>query len=183
MSALLELAWHRDRQWFAVDGERFEHEGETGTTVAHDFCHLVIAANGGLPWRPAGEDREIRLAEFNAVYVEWIYHGVYERMSTRRELAGDLLARALEHAQDFVENYYAPFPTTFGHARRTFHRAIRPELVARLYPAYVNAFLMDRPARIAPFPTAELSLRASAELPWRDRGPKEIASALERARR
>lgn len=182
MSSLLELEWKRDRQWFAIDGERFSHEGETATTVAHDLCHLVVAANGGLEWRPEGEDAAIRRAEFNAVYLEWIYHGVYERMTAGRPLGRGLLARAREHSKDFVQRYYAPFPTTFARATRDFHEAIDPELVARLYPAYVNAYLMEKLVRAEPFPAAVLRFRSDARPPWSDRGPQELRAALELAR-
>lgn len=183
MSALLELSWQKDRQWFAFAGDRFEHLGETGTTVAHDLCHLAIAANGNLEWKPAGEDASIRRAEFNAVYLEWIYHGVYERLSLGRPLRQDLLGRALGHARDFVERYYSPFPTTFAVARAEFHKKLEPELAARFFPAYVNTLLMDQSARRAPYPTAFLRFKEDARFPWADKGAEELLEALERARK
>lgn len=176
-----ELAWSVGRQTFSARGEVFTNEGDPGTSVGHDFCHLVIAAHRSLPWRPAGRDRSIRLAEHNAVLLEWIYHAVLVRLA--RGDCGEALARGVldeaeEHARDFVERHYAPFPVTFATARTRFYRAIRPELVARLLPVYVDAQRMNELVRRAPFPMARIRFDDGAAPAWDSPGQRELAAAL-----
>lgn len=181
MSKRLLLSWAIGRQTFTVDGEEFEHEGDPGTNVAHDLCHLVIAANGGLPWCPKGPDTTIRIAEFNAVLLEQLYHRM-RLCETAGEPIEGLLGEAMVYAQDFVERHYAPFPISFGEARRRFLRAIKPELVARFYPTYIDASLSDEDARCPPFPRVVIRFEASSPPAWKTPAQQDLERIVREAK-
>lgn len=181
MSELL-LEWSLARQRMVAFGEAFEHVGDPDTTVAHDLCHLIIAANGGLPWRPSGADKEIRLAEFNAVFLEHVYFHAHASIVARRSL-DDVLELAQERAQDFVERYYAPFPITFPEARGRFLDAISPELVGRLLPTYLDAYGLNEEARRFPFGRVGIRFDPEAVPDWEAPGRAELEALLARARR
>jgi hypothetical protein len=127
----LSFYWSPERQEIACDGERFAHPVATNTASSHDVAHLLAAA-GGLPWKPAGTREEICYAEHAAVLLEHLSVAVLEA-----ELFGrgpDALDRTLAHSRWFVEEHYAPFPVSFDEALDRFVRELDREAVVRLSP-------------------------------------------------
>ncbi len=127
----LSFYWSPERQEIACDGERFAHPIETNTASSHDVAHLLAAA-GGLSWRPAGTREEVCHAEFNAVLLEHLGVAVLESELLDRDR--DILKRTLGHARWFVEEHYAPFPVSFDEALERFVCKLDRETVVRLSP-------------------------------------------------
>ncbi len=127
----LSFHWSPDRQEIACDGERFAHPVATNTHASHDVAHLLAAA-GGLPWKPSGTREEVCAAEFNAVLVEHLAVSVLEAELLGR--GSDLLEPTLRHLRWFVEEHYAPFPVSFDEALERFLHMLDREAVVRLSP-------------------------------------------------
>jgi len=133
---VLRLCWRREQQAFAFGDTVYAHEGPTKTNPSHDLAHLLIAANGGLPWLPFGESW--RLAEYNAVFIETLLNHVRYAVVSRSMDGAVILKRTLRHARWFVEKHYAPFPVPSEEAYRRFCWEIDPSVIGRLSPLFFD---------------------------------------------
>jgi hypothetical protein len=140
--ATLFLCWRRDRQTFGCGDAVFVNEGRTSTNPSHDLAHLLIAANGGLPWHPVGETR--RLAEYNAVFIEHLLDQIYNFIIWRASDASTVLRKTLHHARWFVEEHYAPFPVPAEEAYRLFCWEVDPSTIGRLSPLFFQLRSLER---------------------------------------
>jgi hypothetical protein len=135
----LGLYWSEGWQGFHCDGQRYAHEGPTATHPSHDLAHLLVAANGALAWYPLGSDADVRLAEYNAVFVENLLCRVY--WSVRGSADPDptrILSDTLKHLRWFVDQHYAPFPLLAEEAYRRLCWDIRPSVISRLAPLFFD---------------------------------------------
>lgn len=126
------LAFHwKPNEWqrFGRDADTYIHVGPTDTSPSHDVAHLMLAAGSRLPWLPFGADRQIRLAEFNAVLLEHLCCAA---------IKGESHEKALKHARWFVLEHYKPFPVTFEEALEAWKNGIDVESVLRLSPVFFN---------------------------------------------
>ncbi len=138
----LSLYWSRERQEIACDGERFAHPLETNTAASHDVAHLLAAA-GGLPWRPLGTRDEVSTAEFNAVLLEHLASNVLNAVLLGSGTVEDALERTLEHARWFLEVHYAPFWCSFDEALAALATRVDVETVTRLSPVFFRVRVFE----------------------------------------
>jgi hypothetical protein len=140
----LSLVWSADRQTFQFGDVIFVNEGPSKTDPSHDLAHLLIAANGGLAWRPCGHDAERRTAEYNAILLEHLMDRVYNSVMLRPSPVREILAATLRHARWFVDEHYAPFPVPAEEAYRQFCWQIDPILMVRLSPLFFDLKHLER---------------------------------------
>jgi hypothetical protein len=133
---VLRLCWRRERQTFAFGDTVYAHEGPTKTNPSHDLAHLLVAANGGLPWLPFGESW--RLAEYNAVFIETLLNHIRYAVVSQPIGGAVILKRTLRHARWFVDKHYAPFPVPAEEAYRLFCWQIYPSVIGRLSPLFFD---------------------------------------------
>ncbi len=138
---VLRLCWRREQQTFAFGHTVYTHEGPTKTNPSHDLAHLLIAANGGLPWLPRGVSW--RLAEYNAVFIETLLNHVRYAVVSRPMDGAVILKQTLRHARWFVEKHYAPFPVPSEEAYRMFCWEIDPAVIGRLSPLFFDLRAME----------------------------------------
>jgi hypothetical protein len=129
---------------FLCDAERFESSARPTTDPSHDLVHLILAANGGLPWLPSGERDLVCLAEYNAVLLENLYDKSYNSARFGVPAPEQTLAEAVKHLRWFVEEHYKPFPCSPEEAYRRFCRRVDPETVTRLFPYYFDLKKRER---------------------------------------
>ena len=134
----LSFHWGPERQVFLCDAERFESNAKPPTDPSHDLVHLIVAANGGLPWLPSGERDQVCLAEYNAVLLESLYDKSCNSAKLGVPAPERTLAEAVRHLRWFVEEHYKPFPCSPEEAYRRFCRRVDPETVTRLFPYYFD---------------------------------------------
>jgi len=129
------MTWAPDKQvmWFGEN--EFLHEGPTSTHPSHDLAHLLIAANGNLHWVPEGERVSVKVAEYNAVFLEHLLNNIYNSVS-RRVNDDEAFAQTLSHARWFVERHFAPFPLSVEEAYCQLCRHIDAETIADLCPYF-----------------------------------------------
>jgi len=133
------LVWAHASQRFSRGHATFEHVGPVDTAPSHDVCHLLVAACSDLPWLPVGDREDVCLAEYNAVLLEHLMHGVYVASVLGRPLPEPPLAAALCHVRWFVDEHYRPFPLAEAQARERFRRRVDADAVTRLSPFYFAA--------------------------------------------
>jgi hypothetical protein len=127
----MAMAWAPDKQviWFGESA--FVHGGRISTHPSHDLAHLLIAANGKLPWVPEGEGGSVKVAEYNAVFLEHLLNNIYNSIM-RKGNDDEAFARTLSHARWFVERHFTPFPLSAEEAYCQFCRHIDAETIADL---------------------------------------------------
>jgi len=155
----LSLCWRREHQTFAFGDTVYVHRGPTKTNPSHDLAHLLIAANGGLPWLPVGESRP--LAEYNAVFIETLLNHIRYAIVTRPMDGADILKRTLRHTRWFVEKHYAPFPAPAEEAYRMFCWGIDSAVIARLSPLFFDLRAVELRVRGGPEDGVALRFAAS----------------------
>jgi Family of unknown function (DUF6065) len=131
-SVTLIMNWTPERQSIRVGDREFSHDGPICTHPSHDLAHLLIAANGNLPWAPEGDKGTIKIAEYNAVFLEHLLNNAYNSIiqgQNRTQIAFEL---ALRHARWFVEKHFAPFPLSAEEAYCQFCAYIDPDKIANL---------------------------------------------------
>ena len=106
----LSMKWTPDRQSICRDELEFNHDGPTTTDPSHAIAHLLVAASGSLPWAPVGDRDAIKLAEYNAVFLEHLLTNTYNSVVSREPDSREAFSRTLTHARWFVEKHFAPFP-------------------------------------------------------------------------
>jgi len=141
----LGISWGPERQTLYCGTESFTHEGPAQTEPSHDLAHLLIAAAGNLPWRPAGEDKLVRHAEYNAVFVETLLDQIYNCVVFRSIRPDAILAECLRYGRWFVEEHFAPFPMPAEEAYRLFCRNINAAPLVRLSPYFFAQKRLERP--------------------------------------
>jgi hypothetical protein len=167
---ILRLCWRRDRQTFAFGDVIYVHEGPTKTNPSHDLAHLLIAANGGLPWLPRGES--LRLAEYNAVFIETLLNLIRYAVVSRPLDGVIILKRTLRHARWFVEKHYAPFPVPAEEAYRLFCWEIDASVIGRLSPLFFDLRTLELLAPGGPEGGVAICFAASQSPPAVDAAAK-----------
>jgi hypothetical protein len=133
----LGLLWQQDKQTFYCDSLVYTHEGPTKTRPTHDLAHLFIAANDAMPWAPIGGDEAIRMAEYNAVFLENLLCNAHYFVDGR-VAKPSILSTSIQHARWFVEKHYVPFPVPAEEAYRRFCWGIVPSTISRLAPLFFS---------------------------------------------
>lgn len=134
----LSFYWAPTYQRFACDDVVTEWNGTTQTNPSHDLCHLIIAANGQMPWLPHGERSLVCFAEFNAVFLENLFDRTCNAIVSGTSPGYETLLEAIEFMEWFVNEHYSPFPVSHRSAVQRFCRRIDPFLVTRLFPYYLQ---------------------------------------------
>ncbi len=126
------MLWSPGGQLMSDGVQAFAHDGPINTEPSHDLAHMIVAANGGLQWRPAGPQPSICHAEYNAVMLEHLYDKVY-RSRVGSEFGSDAIVPSLvDHGRWFVTKHFTPFPTSPEKALAQFARGMNPEVAGRL---------------------------------------------------
>lgn len=132
------MFWSPDRQTVSCDIDTYTHHGPTQTDPSHDLAHLLVAANGTLPWKPGGWRRKAKLAEYNAFLVENILDMAYSCVTYRSMRVEQILPQALSRARWFVEEHFAPFPMSTEAAFDEFRTKIDSASIVRLSPHFFS---------------------------------------------
>jgi len=140
----LSLTWSRTEQSFNCGDQTFTHSGATKTHPSHDLSHLYIAANGELAWAPIGDDQVVRMAEYNAVFLENILCRAHYWITDGRGTKDSILVDSLKHVRWFVEEHYRPFPLSAEEAYRRFCWHINPSLISAVAPLFFDLREQER---------------------------------------
>lgn len=140
----LSMSWESKRQVISCDSQIFIHDGPIATNPSHDLAHLLIAANGELPWRPDGEDVLVRLAEYNAVFIEHLFNESYNCVVDRSIKPKAILSAVLCYTRWFVERHFAPFPVWSEEAYRRLCWNLDISVMGRLSPHYYDVRRKER---------------------------------------
>jgi LPS sulfotransferase NodH len=130
------LSWSPERQVIFHNRRVYAHDGSTDTEPSHDLAHVLIGMGSSLLWCPRGSDDEVRISEFNAVFLEHLLSTAYECVMCRSISLQEILPKALRHARWFVQEHYAPFPMATEEAYRQFCTGIDPATLADLSPYF-----------------------------------------------
>src|ERR1700755_1023833 len=104
------LTWTPERQIIHGRSRVFTNEGPTRTYPTHDLAHLLVAACGDLNWIPDGSDYEVRVAEYNAVFLENLLDKTLYYLEKEFEDTPAILNGSLKFLRWFVIEHYTPFP-------------------------------------------------------------------------
>jgi hypothetical protein len=85
-----------------------------------------------LLWLPQGNPDEVRIAEYNAVFLEQLLSNAYNCVVLQSIAPRDVLTKTLHYARWFVEQHYAPFPVAAEEAYRQFCWGIDTAAVSSL---------------------------------------------------
>jgi len=136
-SKKLSFHWSSTAQVFACDAVSFSNSGMPTTEPSHDIVHLIVAANGGLPWLPERQRNLACLSEYNTVLLENLFDRICNLVIFKTSTSVQILAETLEHMRWFVEKHFAPFPVSSAEAYQRFCQNIDPFVVSRLFPYYL----------------------------------------------
>jgi hypothetical protein len=141
------MSWNTKEQRYFCGDEFFLHEGFTATDPSHDCAHLLIAANGDMPWNPTGEKNAfVRTVEYNASVLEHLLDETFNCCVYRAPEA-ECLPKVVKYAHWFVEEHYKPFPVSAKQALETFCSKLNKQTIVRLSPHF---FSMKRSERQNP---------------------------------
>ncbi|NCJ07134.1 hypothetical protein GS597_11570 [Synechococcales cyanobacterium C] len=140
----LQFRWEPDYQMLACDDQVNEFQGAPKTEPSHDLTHLIIAACQHLPWEPQGPRELVCMAEYNAVLLENFFDKTCNAVIFGTTTDFETLASAVEYMDWFVNEHYAPFPTSAEAAFLRFCRFIDPFIVSRLFPYYLAVKRYER---------------------------------------
>jgi hypothetical protein len=133
----MAMTWTPQKQWIRFDCRQYSHEGSTPTAPSHDLAHLMIAANGHLLWAPEGDQKEIKIAEYNAIFLETCLNNILMSFTPGKERDCDeIIRRTLTIARWFVEEHYAPFPISAEESYEQFCQHIDPDRITELSKFY-----------------------------------------------
>jgi hypothetical protein len=152
----LDFDWSPAYQRLAADGVEFVHTGPPGTRAEHDVAHLMLAANGRLPWCPVGSREEVCYAEVHAVHLENLL--VAGAGLPLRDALRAALPRVIPHMEWFVSVHYAPFPCSLAEALAWFWAELRPERIAPLFGVFHRVRASNQSDRVV----------EHFEMPWED---------------
>jgi hypothetical protein len=130
------LSWRPDRQIIYHKSHVFVHKGPTNTDPSHDLAHLLLAASGGLGWLPVGEIDDVRVAEYNAVFLENLFHNSHACIVFRSIEPNAILPLTIKYVRWFVEKHFAPFPLTAEEAYRQFCWGLNAAELTKLSPMF-----------------------------------------------
>jgi len=128
----LGMSWSKNKQSFYCGDKTFTNDGPICTFPSHDLIHLLVATSGNLPWMPVGDDKLVRLAEYNAVFLENLCKHAFEYVETN--VRADIISTVKKYMKWFVEEHYAPFPITYNTAYYHFCSKINASVIVRLCP-------------------------------------------------
>lgn len=109
-SVKLVMNWTPEMQSISYGERDFTHKGRIETDPSHDLAHLIIAANGDMAWAPEGGTEAIKLAEYNAVFLEHLLNNIYDAVMSQHTNGWEAFSPTLTYARWFVESHFAPFP-------------------------------------------------------------------------
>jgi len=127
----LSMRWTSEHQLMELGTQRFEHSGSTPTDPSHDLAHLMIGANGDLPWAPEGDRDVVKLAEFCAVFIEHLLSNIFNAHHGQADFA-TLNACTIAYGKWFVEHHFAPFPVSFDDAYQGLRTRLKPDVLGPL---------------------------------------------------
>ncbi|HXA47694.1 MAG TPA: hypothetical protein VNW52_08690 [Burkholderiaceae bacterium] len=114
------MRWEPKFQVFYGSGKIFANNETTNTVPTHDLAHLLIGACGNLDWCPEGGQEEVRLAEYNAVFIENLFTYVYGHIVSDTYNRANVLNATITYMRWFVDVHYSPFPVSAEEAYRRF---------------------------------------------------------------
>jgi len=138
------MNWTPEKQSISCGEREFTHDGPIETDPSHDLAHLLIAGNGNLPWAPEGGKDTIKLAEYNAVFLEHLLTNTYQSVVAKDRDDWEVFSRTMAYARWFVEKHFAPFPVSAKRAYCQFSLQIDAETVAGLSPYFFEQKRAER---------------------------------------
>jgi hypothetical protein len=132
------MSWSQARQRIYCDDDVFTHEGPIVINPSHECAHLLIAANGGMPWKPEGEKDSVRIAEYTASVLEHLLDETFRCLVYSSTAKEKIIPTILEFARWFVEENFKPFPMSAQKAIRYFCEKVNRELIVRLSPYFLR---------------------------------------------
>ncbi|MCJ2543411.1 hypothetical protein [Thermostichus vulcanus] len=134
----LKFYWSPQHQLFSCDGAKLEGHGYIQTNPSHDLVHLLIAANGNMPWQPVETREQTCFAEYNAVMLEHLLVNCFNTAAVGSMTAEQIIPEARKFLKWFVSDHYAPFPVSEEEAFRRFAEHLDIECIVRLFPYFYN---------------------------------------------
>ncbi|MEN9203566.1 MAG: hypothetical protein Q6K80_04750 [Thermostichus sp. DG_1_6_bins_120] len=134
----LKFYWSPQYQLFSCDGAKLEGHGYIQTNPSHDLVHLLIAANGNMPWQPVDTREQTCFAEYNAVMLEHLLVNCFNTAAVGSMSAEQIIPEARKFLKWFVSDHYAPFPVSEEEAFRCFAQHLDIECIVRLFPYFYN---------------------------------------------
>jgi hypothetical protein len=138
------MTWLPQSQRLFHEGRSYVHLGPTVTDPSHDLAHLIVASASSLPWLPSGTAGEVKIAEYNAVFLEHLLCHVFNCSSQGRREPLPVAESAREYARWFVEHHYAPFPLSYDEAEQRFRAGLDLEATVRLSPLFFEQKRRER---------------------------------------
>lgn len=138
------MIWTNEKQTFYCGEEKFTNDGAITTAPSHDLAHLLIAGSGNLSWKPDGEDSLLRIAEYNAVFLEHLCVHSYECVESRTIEPHKIIPTIKEFMKWFVDTHYAPFPVNADEAYYQFCSKINAPVIIRLCPVMYHQIKKER---------------------------------------
>jgi hypothetical protein len=93
---------------------------------------------------PRGSSFEIRIAEYNAVFVETLLDKLYNQATNGTIDTNRLLIETLSHVRWFVETHFAAFPVAAEEAYRRFCWGLHRDTIVRLAPLFFRQKRAER---------------------------------------
>ncbi|MFQ3584361.1 MAG: hypothetical protein SNJ85_05430 [Cyanobacteriota bacterium] len=134
----LKFYWSPQHQLFSCDGAKLEGHGYIQTNPSHDLVHLLIAANGNMPWQPVETREQTCFAEYNAVMLEHLLVNCFNTAVVGSMTAEQIIPEARKFLKWFVSDHYAPFPVSEEEAFRRFAEHLDIQCIVRLFPYFYN---------------------------------------------
>lgn len=134
----LKFYWSPQYQLFSCDGAKLEGHDYIQTNPSHDLVHLLIAANGNMPWQPVDNREQTCFAEYNAVMLEHLLVNCFNAAVMGSMAAEQIIPEARKFLKWFVSDHYAPFPVSEEEAFRRFAEHLDVERIVRLFPYFYN---------------------------------------------
>ncbi|MGQ9838460.1 MAG: hypothetical protein ACUVRV_11000 [Cyanobacteriota bacterium] len=134
----LKFYWSPQYQLFSCDGLKLEGHGYIQTNPSHDLVHLLIAANGNMPWQPVDTREQTCFAEYNAVMLEHLLVNCFNAAAVGSMAAEQIIPEARKFLKWFVSDHYAPFPVSEEEAFRRFAEHLDIEQIVRLFPYFYD---------------------------------------------
>jgi len=134
----LKFYWSPQHQLFSCDSDKFERYGYIQTNPSHDLVHLLIAANGNMPWKPVESREQTCFAEYNAVLLEHLLVNCFNAAALASMAPEQIVPEAQKFMRWFVLVHYAPFPVSEEEAFHRFSINLDIECIVRLFPYFYS---------------------------------------------
>jgi len=167
----LVMNWTREFQSIAFGETEFSSQEPTPTCPSHDVIHLILAANGKVPWGPVGDEAAMKIAEYNTVLVEGLLTHTFGALKRSGLQVLPALTAAEHRAVFFAEVNFAPFPIPREEAFYQFARDIDANALASFSPWFFRQRLAE--VRDPDYRSKQWTLNGDTMTPPQLNGPVE----------